>query len=88
MIAAKEKAERRLTHADEILSLLQDAGSDGVTSEKLLSVTWRFSGRIYDLRQKGWNIQTLDRPGTECARFVLIPGKFDLSQPELFEVRA
>lgn len=78
-------AKNRLSQQDRILLMLNEAGSAGCTSEDLLHVSHRFSGRVYDLRQKGWNITTQDRPGTEMVVYVLHPDVVQHNQPDLLQ---
>jgi len=47
----------RVGHQLTILDLLK-ASPGGVTSRRLAAVTWRFSARLFDLREKGYKILT------------------------------
>lgn len=80
----KKKAAQRVNHRSMILGMLLKAGRLGCTSQELGQVTWRFSARIYDLRQKGFIIETLEREGTDTVIFVLQSPKPAPEQAELF----
>jgi hypothetical protein len=86
MIPAKDKSIKRLTDQERVLLMLNQAGLDGVTTAQLLTISHRFSARIWDLRKKGWNIVTKDVPGEEWARFVLVPEVINVPQLELLPV--
>ena len=87
---AKDRATKRLSYQDQVLAMLKRAGHRGCTTEELLTIHHRFSASIFELRAKGWAIVTVDRPGTDCATFVLRPGTYsappaqtDLVKPPL-----
>lgn len=75
-VDSKTRATNRLSYQDQVLAMLKRAGHRGCTTEELLTIHHRFSARIFELRAKGWPIVTMDRPGTDCATFVLRPGTY------------
>jgi len=56
-----------------VLTLLQLAGSEGVTNAELNTHMMRFGGRLHELRRKGFCIST-HHVGGSLYRFVLIHG--------------
>jgi len=66
---------KRGDQRQEILEALQTAGARGCTSEDLTRICLRYSARIWELRHglDAYNIETIGRTGTECARYVLRP---------------
>jgi len=56
---------------ETVLTLLQLAGSEGVTNIELNSRMMRFGGRLHELRRKGFCIST-HHVGGSLYRFVLI----------------
>ena len=81
--------EKRARQADIILSMLQDAGPAGCTSEELNPIAFRYVDVIFKLRKKGWIIETQKREGTELVRYVFKDQNSDKPavQQQLFEVR-
>jgi hypothetical protein len=56
---------------DRILEILKDRGPAGVTNRELNEVCFRFGARIFELRMRGWDIET--RPEKRgLYRFVLL----------------
>ena len=54
----------------KILKLLHERGSQGATNAELNKICFRFSGRIYELRQAGYDIKT-QQESASIFRFVL-----------------
>ena len=67
----KAKAEKRLGQRERILALLEAAGPRGCSSEELNAVGYRYGGRLFELREQGYIIETHGRTGTELARYIL-----------------
>ena len=76
--------ERRENQRDRILALLQAAGARGVTNRALNEVCFRYGGRLFELRQQGWEIETVCE-GESVYRFVL-KGRKAAEQLKLMEV--
>ena len=66
----KAKAEKRIGQAEIILAMLQGAGANGVTSEEMNRVAFRYADCIFRLRKGGHLIETVGRRGTELCRYV------------------
>jgi hypothetical protein len=62
----------RRTQAELILAAMQEAGDKGVTNLDLNKICFRYGGRIFDLREQGHNIVTINE-GKGVFRFVLKP---------------
>ena len=65
-----------MTQKAEILRLLEERGNDGATSRDLNNISFRYSARIKDLRDEGYQIKT-EAIKKGLYRFTLVP-------PELF----
>jgi hypothetical protein len=65
---------KRETQKAKILGMLQKAGALGCTSEELNRVAFRYASVIFRLRRLGHEIETVERNGTELARFILRRG--------------
>lgn len=60
-----------MSQHDTCLSMLKSAGSAGVTTQQFLQAYIpRFSARLLELKQEGYDIQTLPYKGS-CKRYVL-----------------
>ncbi len=81
-LSAAPLAAKRLSQIDRVLAALQEGTPAGVTSEKLAEICIRFGGRIFDLRARGWNIETVPLEGTESVAYVL-KGTRPLNQPDM-----
>lgn len=85
MLDAKDTATKRLTQQERILLALVEAGPRGCTSAELYAIGFRFGGRIFELRRKGWKIATEAIPGTQLDRYVLTPDVVvPMKQADLF----
>ena len=70
MVAAQADQARRATKKARILSALQAAGPLGVTNATLNAITYRYTGRVQELRDAGYDIESID-DGDGRWRFVL-----------------
>ncbi len=81
--------KRRENNTERVLQLLQQRGKVGATNAELIVCGgYRYGARIFDLRQAGWDIETLSADGG-LFRFIL-KGRTDskAEQQNLFaEVR-
>lgn len=84
----KVRAAKRVSLQDQILALLKKAGPKGCNTLTLAEVTHRFSARIWDLKQKGWDILTVGLEGTDNCAYVLQDQAKPVPQPDLLRAAA
>ena len=81
---SKKDVTKRLTQRDRVLALLIAGGEQGVTSEELNKISFRYSAVVFDLRATGHDIQTVPRVHTGLVRYVWHRGPQPQTQQELF----
>jgi len=69
-LSPKDKAEKRIGQAEIILAMLKAAGSNGLNSEELNRVAFRYAAVLFRLRAAGHQIDTVGRRGTELCRYI------------------
>jgi hypothetical protein len=67
-----EATDRSASQRQQILELLRERGSGGVTNAELNEVCFRYGARIFELRKAGHKIKTVGGP-KGLFRFVLSP---------------
>jgi hypothetical protein len=70
-----ETRERTLSHKQQIINLLKDAGSKGVTNSDLSKIGYRYNARIQEMYVEGYEIKVEELAGG-LTKYILI------SEPE------
>ena len=77
---------KRPAQRERILSLLRSRGAAGATNVELNAIAFRYGGRIHELREMGYRIETV-RESENLFRFVLVAEPLKAEPLSPFEQR-